>query len=254
VVGDSGNLRVQEFTPTFTGDEVTGASFTRALGWDVVLSGANDANQIETAIVAATGGKFTLGFNGETTADLDYDASSDVVREALEALPSIGAGNIEVAGGPGDAAGLDPYSIIFVGTLGGKANGPISAAAGTPALVGDVSVPAPMNTGGAAQFEVCLVAADCKAGTRGNQAGQLTGTSDAPATATGVEVAIDSRGALYVMSGPDTADCDGAGQLCRVQKFAPSGLFAKEFAPAQLRVTSGTFRGRSLAVDPDRPM
>jgi hypothetical protein len=252
LVADSANLRIEEFAPMLSGagEEVTGISFVKALGWDVVSSGPDNANQIENLIVKATGGKFHLSFGGQTTADLEYNSGAAEVQAALQALPNIGAGNVQVTGGPGDVSGSRPYAITFVGALKGQANGPVTAATGTPALAGTVSVPAPMNVGGAAQFEVCTPSDVCKPGTPGAGAGQLSGGA-VSGNNIFTELAVDSTGTLYMLTAQESA-CSATEKICRVQKFSPSGLFAREFAEAQLRFTSGTTTGRahSLAVRP----
>lgn len=53
----------------------------------------------------------------EVTADIAFDAAAGDVQAALEALPSVGAGNVKVSG-----AGLaDPgFTVAFVGSLHGK--------------------------------------------------------------------------------------------------------------------------------------
>jgi hypothetical protein len=70
--------------------------------------------------VSATGGTFTLNFGGETTTPIAFNASAAAVQSALEALPSIGSGNVSVSGGPGDQAGDNPYTIVFIGTFGSQ--------------------------------------------------------------------------------------------------------------------------------------
>ena len=58
---------------------------------------------------------FTLSFEGSETAPISSDAGASAVQAALEALPTIGAGNVAVseeAGSPG------VYVVTFLGTLG----------------------------------------------------------------------------------------------------------------------------------------
>jgi hypothetical protein len=71
----------------------------------------------------AAGPGFTLSFEEETTDPLTYDATAQEVEEALEALPSIGSGNVSVSG---DAGG--PWSITFTGALSGTNVPELSAA------------------------------------------------------------------------------------------------------------------------------
>ncbi len=73
-------------------------------------------NEVQGVTVSgATGGSFTLGFEGQTTAAIPYDASASgagSVQGALEALSTIGAGNVVVSGGAGG-----PYAVTFLGAL-----------------------------------------------------------------------------------------------------------------------------------------
>ncbi len=68
--------------------------------------------------VSATIGTYTLTYAPtaapQTTAPLPYNASAATVQAALQNLPAIGAGNVEVSGGPCNAA---PCTIAFVGAL-----------------------------------------------------------------------------------------------------------------------------------------
>lgn len=66
------------------------------------VSGANEVQQI-TPSVATTGGDFTLSFQGATTPPLPYNATAGQVASALQALPTIGAGNVIVSGPSGGA-------------------------------------------------------------------------------------------------------------------------------------------------------
>lgn len=61
----------------------------------------------------ATGGTFTLTYDGETTAALDYDISAEDLQTALAGLSSIGPGNATVLGG---TAG-QPFQITLGGSL-----------------------------------------------------------------------------------------------------------------------------------------
>lgn len=65
---------------------------------------------------APTGGDFTLEFGGAESAAIEFDASSADLRSALEALSTIGSGNVTVTGGNGG-----PWTITFVDDLGGVA-------------------------------------------------------------------------------------------------------------------------------------
>jgi hypothetical protein len=59
----------------------------------VALSGRNE---VQTITINATGGTFTITFNGQITTALAWNATAPVVQAALEALSTIGVGNIVV--------------------------------------------------------------------------------------------------------------------------------------------------------------
>lgn len=72
-------------------------------------------NDVQT--VAVTGGAgadtYTLSFGGQVTAGLAFNASAATIQAALEALATIGAGNVVVTG-------TGPYTVTFQGTLAGQ--------------------------------------------------------------------------------------------------------------------------------------
>jgi hypothetical protein len=51
-------------------------------------------NERQTITIGATGGTYALTFKGQTTAAISYNASDSEVRTALEAISTVGAGNI----------------------------------------------------------------------------------------------------------------------------------------------------------------
>ncbi len=57
----------------------------------------------------ATGGTFTLTFNGQTTAPLPFNATAAQVDTALEALSNVGADNIQTSGGPANTANVNVF-------------------------------------------------------------------------------------------------------------------------------------------------
>ncbi|MGE2714191.1 hypothetical protein ACQI4L_09050 [Mycolicibacterium litorale] len=102
-----------------------------------------------TVYLAATSGTFRLGYADALTALIPYDATAAAVQAALEALPTLGAGNVTVTGDPGrwtvltskdcpgmltvDGTSLAPLSLsVTVGTLsftitvGGQTTAPIA--------------------------------------------------------------------------------------------------------------------------------
>ncbi len=77
-----------------------------------------------TTIAALKPGELTLSNPATASgtgvlihAGLPADATATQVKHALEGLPTIGAGGVEVSGGPGDEAGSSPYEIVFTGAL-----------------------------------------------------------------------------------------------------------------------------------------
>lgn len=61
-----------------------------------------------------TGGTFTLTFSGQTTSAIAYNATAATVQTALEALSSVGSGNVTCAGGPLPGS---PITVAFKGEL-----------------------------------------------------------------------------------------------------------------------------------------
>jgi hypothetical protein len=132
-----------------------------------VLNAAIDEEQVVT-VSNATGGTFTLTFGVNTTSALSYHATAADMDTALEALASIGAGNVIVSGG-WNGTTLSPWTVTFTGALAGTtvaqmtANGAsltgpaptvsvTTQTAGDPApmenvSVGDISVTGPATTG-----------------------------------------------------------------------------------------------------------
>lgn len=75
-------------------------------------------------VTQATGGTFTLSFNGQTTLPLPYNATAVDVQAALDALPSVGVGNATVYQAQARFFNSFPmdeiaFTVVFQGTLGG---------------------------------------------------------------------------------------------------------------------------------------
>lgn len=83
--------------------------------------------EVQTVTIngAPTGGTFTLTFRGQTTAPIAYNADGVAVQTALEALSTIGAGNVTVAGAIGG-----PHTVTFAGVLAVGDMRPITGNAG----------------------------------------------------------------------------------------------------------------------------
>lgn len=99
---------------TGSGANLTGG-ITATISTTTAGSGPTDEVQTIT-ISGASSGTFTLSFGGQTTDDIAYDAAASVVEDKLEALSTIGTGNVTVTG---DAGG--PYTVTFTSALGDQA-------------------------------------------------------------------------------------------------------------------------------------
>lgn len=102
-----------------------GSNITEAAGADIGISetplagaaafttqqGGNGFNETQALTFTATSGNFGLAFDGQVTAPLPANATSSAVQSALQALSSIGAGNVLVTGSAGN------YVVKFQGTL-----------------------------------------------------------------------------------------------------------------------------------------
>jgi hypothetical protein len=100
--------------------------------FSVIPSGVEGTNAIQTLAMSgdATGGTFTLSYNGQTTAAIPYNADFTVIEPALEALSSIGDNNVVVSG---DAGG--PWTVTFVGALAARPIVTMSVTFATQAIV-----------------------------------------------------------------------------------------------------------------------
>jgi hypothetical protein len=83
-------------------------------------------NEIERITVNAGGGTFTISHGGDATGPIPFNATAGEVQSALEALGSIGPGNVLVKGGPGGEGGGTPYFVEFVGSLAKLAITPLT--------------------------------------------------------------------------------------------------------------------------------
>ena len=75
-----------------------------------VVTAANSNEQQNVTITGATGGNFTLTFDTQTTANILYNASATDVKDALELLTNIDAGDVVVTGSVGG-----PWLVEFRG-------------------------------------------------------------------------------------------------------------------------------------------
>lgn len=78
-------------------------------------------NEVQTITLVASDGVFRLGFRGKTTTDIAWNAAALDVETSLEALSTIGAGNVSVAGAAGG-----PYTVTFQVDLGSENVDPLT--------------------------------------------------------------------------------------------------------------------------------
>ncbi|MGC1167189.1 MAG: hypothetical protein WA862_13895 [Solirubrobacterales bacterium] len=211
-IANKDNQRVDVFTAT--------GIFIRSFGLDVVSAGkAGDAPAQpaeQSLTVKATGGQFKLSFQGETTADLDFDASAAEVQAALQDLSSVGPQGIAVGGGPGDEAGTTPYLLTFGGALKNSPQPLVVAANGSSPLSGGSATAEVASTqAGATGAEICTDAADCKAGVAGGVAGAFNG----PSAVTFAPAGAPNAGNVLI------TESNGF----RVSEFTPAGVFVRAF-------------------------
>lgn len=109
------------------------------------LSGSGTADvQTITITGTPTGGTFPLVFNGQVSAGVPYNATASQVQTALQALSSIGSGNVTCTGGPLPgtavvcafsgtlATGRQPLLLTGSGGLTGGTSPAVSVAHTTP--------------------------------------------------------------------------------------------------------------------------
>jgi len=125
---------VPAVTAVDSGVIANGAVDITADAGEYVLFGV--VNEKQSVKVDATGGKFKLKYSGQTTADIAYNATAAVLREALEALSNIAVGEVAVTGGPGSSGGTTPYIVTFLEALSGTDVAALEFVAGSEALSG----------------------------------------------------------------------------------------------------------------------
>lgn len=86
------------------------------------FAGTSGTSEVQTlSLGAASAGTFTITFLGQTTAAIAYNANAAAVQAALEALASIGTGNVTVTGGALPAT----TTLTFAGALATQPNLPL---------------------------------------------------------------------------------------------------------------------------------
>ncbi|HEX6022178.1 MAG TPA: PKD domain-containing protein, partial [Solirubrobacter sp.] len=90
-----------------TGDD-TPAGGINANGYGPFNDQLTDEQQV-IRVTNATGGTYTLSFNGQTTAPLPFNATNAQVDAALEALSTLGPNQIQMSGGPANTANANVF-------------------------------------------------------------------------------------------------------------------------------------------------
>ncbi len=209
-VADSENSRIDEFTAW--------GEFVKTWGWGVVASGPDDKpgpNERQKIAIGAASGHFSLaylntsgvGAHTQTTSAIAFNASAATVQAALEALESIGPGDVAVSG-PGGG----PWNIEFTGAYKDADVLPLEIVESTLSGGAETTTVETIQDGGS--FEACIAANGdvCQAG----QAGYLAGEMFNP-----LGVAVDGEGNVYV----DELVSEGSEPSFRVQKFDSEGNF-----------------------------
>jgi len=148
--------RVQRFASS--------GAWQRAWGQDTIASSVNEQQMLVRR--GANGGTFTLTFKNATTAPI-ASMEGNQVRNALEALPTVGLGNVNVEAGNGSDV------VTFTGGLAatnepqltGDASGLNSAGSEVTAIEVSTLADGTASTGDTGTgFEICTVAVYCKEG------------------------------------------------------------------------------------------
>jgi hypothetical protein len=221
-VVDDSNHRIQRF------DE--DGNFISAWGKDVIAPAVNERQRVQ--LIEASGGTFTLSFDGSTTAPIPFKAEYYEVDNALDALPSIGGdANVEVTGG-----GSSGFVITFVGALGGADQPQLSANASGLGGSGTIRITTladgdstTSDTG--TDFEICTVAAECKDGVASGGNGTLASPQN---------IAVDGdTGDVYVSDRENH----------RINVYDGAGAFIASFGFDVDATTAGTGYEVCLATD-----
>jgi hypothetical protein len=85
---------------------------------DIIKLTGSPTNEVQTLAITGTptAGTFRLSFKSVTTATIAYNATAAAVQAALEALSTIGSGNVAATGGPLPGS---PVVLTFQGQLAG---------------------------------------------------------------------------------------------------------------------------------------
>lgn len=96
---------------SFYPDEIRATVTPPSIAHATTQAGGGGNNETQTVTITnARGGTFTLTFDGQTTAAIDYHATAAAIEAALEALSNIAVGNLTVS------RSGDVITVTFAGT------------------------------------------------------------------------------------------------------------------------------------------
>jgi hypothetical protein len=222
IVVESGSLRISK-APTKPGTGVAVSSSGPApLAVGEVVEGPGIP--AGTTIAAIAAGELTLSNPATSStpeahlrAGLPFDAPAAKVRKALEGLATIGKGDVEVSGGPGDGSGSRPYEVTYTGALTNQDLPELSAeAAGLTGGPATATVTTLRDGGGG--FDHGAAEAPVPAGTLG-----AGGVATAPVAGLAPETAYRFRViATSGCKGPGEPPCESFGQAASFRTYPPT--------------------------------
>lgn len=169
---------------TADGDLVSGRPVILGVSQEAVAG----VDEIQTVSIpaAATGGTFTLTFDGQTTDTIAYNADGAAVDAKLEALSNIGAGDVAVVGSAGG-----PWVVTFGTALGDAPQADITGNGALLASFNVTVVETQVGGGGVNEIQTIGIPASITSGTfTMTYNGQTTGTIAWNASASTVEAAL----------------------------------------------------------------
>lgn len=122
--GKGANWGSSSFSITLTNrdDHLKGKSGAKAVAvriageWRPIFIGCFPGNEIQKIAASGTvsGGTYKLSFNGVDSANINHNDNAATIKTSLEAMSTIGTGNVDVTGG---ALPSSPVYVEFKGTL-----------------------------------------------------------------------------------------------------------------------------------------
>ncbi len=203
-----------EEVPLPSGSE-NSALAVNPLSGDIYVLGPAGHNETQY-VNLPNSGTYTLGFEGQTTEPIPAGANREAVRSALEALSTIGSGNV-ITNDPG----IDPAKVpvIFIHDLGGRDVPQLIASGGSPPVTVETST---QGTPGSVR--------------KLDPAGALIETLDDAPGDIPKALATDAAGDLYV---------GDAGLPYHFLRFSSAGEQESQFGAGQVL---GHPQGNALAV------